>query len=79
MSTGPSYAPKFFSRKPQSTSENRQYNSKSGSDQTLIFVSGVCKPAEADEDGSVEGGAVFFGFLGICGLAGLLSYWMTSK
>lgn len=64
---------------PQSSSEQRQKNSKDCSDKPFIFVSNVRNPSEADEDGSVEGGAFFFGFLGICCMAACIGYWIAGQ
>lgn len=71
--------PKFVGGPPQSSSKSRQDYSESRSDKPFVLVSYVSNPSDTDEDGSVEGGAVFFGFLVICAAAGLISYWVASK
>jgi hypothetical protein len=71
-------SPQFISGPPKAASENGKNDCKGCGDEPFIFVSNVRKPFDSDQDGSVEGGAVFFGLLGICGVAGGIAYWMAS-
>jgi hypothetical protein len=54
----------FIGRPPQRAGKSGQDNDEGRSDKTFILVSNVRDPSDTDESGSVEGGAVFFGFLG---------------
>jgi hypothetical protein len=56
----------FIGRPPQRAGKSGQDNGEGRSDKTFILVSNVRDPSDTDETGSVEGGAVFFGFLGLC-------------
>lgn len=79
VSDGLRDAKETLSRIPKSSRKNRQNYCEGRGDKPFVFVAGFSNQAKAGEQGSAEGGAVFFGLLLIGAAAGLCAYWMARK